>query len=219
MAESETTTEKSRTLLLTAFGGHDKIKVVEKARPKPGAGQVLVNIEACGVNFANLTARQGVSKHPPKPPCELGMEGSGVIAEVGEGVTTFQVGDKVMCIALSRNMWAEYAAVPVECVFAMPEGMTFEEAAAIPVNYVTAYHMLFEFGNLRKGKKVLVHMAAGGVGTAATQLCRTVPEVTIFGTASAQKHDAIKENGVDHPIDYRTQDYVEQVKNVSAEGR
>ena len=66
-----------------------------------------------------------------------------------------------MCIALSRNMWAEYAAVPVKCVFAMPEGMTFEEAAAIPVNYVTAYHMLFEFGNLRKGKKVLVHMAGG----------------------------------------------------------
>ena len=91
MAESENTTEKSRTLILTAFGGHDKIKVVEKARPKPGAGQVLVNIEACGVNFANLTARQGVSKHPPIPPCELGMEGSGVIAEIGEGVTTFQV--------------------------------------------------------------------------------------------------------------------------------
>ena len=94
MAESENTPEKSRTLILTAFGGHDKIKVVEKARPKPGAGQVLVNIEACGVNFAELLVRQGlysVGKHPPKPPCELGMEGSGVIAEIGEGVTTFQV--------------------------------------------------------------------------------------------------------------------------------
>lgn len=94
MAESENTNDKSRTLILSAFGGHDKIKVVEKARQKPGAGQVLVNIETCGINFAELMTRQGlygVSKHPPKPPCELGWEGAGVVAELGEGVTTFQV--------------------------------------------------------------------------------------------------------------------------------
>ena len=87
--------EKSRTLILNAFGGHDKIKVIEKDRQKPGAGQVLVNIEACGVNFTELMSRQGLfsgGKHPPKPPCELGSEGSGVICEIGEGVTTFQVG-------------------------------------------------------------------------------------------------------------------------------
>ncbi|KAK2177518.1 hypothetical protein NP493_594g02044 [Ridgeia piscesae] len=221
MAESENTNEKSRTLVLNAFGGHDKIKVVEKARQKPGAGQVLVTIEACGINFAELMMRQGLysaGKQALKPPCELGWEGAGVVAELGEGVTTFQVGDKVLCMTFTRNMWTEYAAVNVENVHAMPEGMSFEEAAAIQVNYVTAYHMLFEFGNLRKGHKVLIHMAAGGVGVAATQLCRTVPDVVIFGTASAQKHDAIKENGVDHPIDYRTQDYVEQVKKISPEG-
>jgi NADPH:quinone reductase-like Zn-dependent oxidoreductase len=100
----------------------------------------------------------------------------------------------------------------------MPDGMTFEEAAAIPANYITAYHMLFEFGNLRKGQSVLVHMAAGGVGTAATQLCKTVTDVTVFGTASASKHDTIRKLGVDYPIDYRTQDYVSEVHKVSPEG-
>ena len=94
MAESENTNDKSRTLILNAFGGHDKIKVVEKPRQKPGAGQVLVTIEACGINFAELMMRQGLyssGKQTLKPPCELGWEGAGVVAELGEGVTTFQV--------------------------------------------------------------------------------------------------------------------------------
>ena len=108
MAESENTNEKSRTLILNAFGGHDKIKVVEKARQKPGAGQVLVAIEACGINFAELMMRQGLyssGKHTLKPPCELGWEGAGVVAELGEGVTTFQVCTELFVRFVSER-WA-----------------------------------------------------------------------------------------------------------------
>ena len=141
MAEPETVTEngpdkaaekapeKSRTLILNAFGGHDKIKVVEKERQKPGAGQVLVNIEACGVNFSELMTRQGLysgGKHPPKPPCELGSEGSGVICEIGEGVTTFQVG--LPCCCPVRFAW-----VGVARTWRLPPALAF--AALRPWKY------------------------------------------------------------------------------------
>ncbi|CAB1431359.1 unnamed protein product [Pleuronectes platessa] len=128
-----------------------------------------------------------------------------------------EVGDKVM--VLSRfGLWQEVAAVPASHTFLIPEGMSFEEAAALPVNFITAYMMLFDFGNLRPNQSVLIHAAAGGVGIAATQLCKTVKDVTVFGTASASKHETIGEGGVTHPIDYRTKDYVEEVRKISPKG-
>uniref|UniRef100_A0A3B3CT88 Vesicle amine transport 1 n=1 Tax=Oryzias melastigma TaxID=30732 RepID=A0A3B3CT88_ORYME len=128
-----------------------------------------------------------------------------------------EVGDKVM--VLNRyGLWQEVAAVPASHTFLIPDGMTFEEAAALPVNYITAYMMLFDFGNLRPNQSVLVHSAAGGVGIAATQLCKTVKDVTVFGTASASKHETISSGGVTHPIDYRTKDYVEEVRKISPKG-
>uniref|UniRef100_A0A7M4FW71 Vesicle amine transport 1 n=1 Tax=Crocodylus porosus TaxID=8502 RepID=A0A7M4FW71_CROPO len=115
-------------------------------------------------------------------------------------------------------LWQEVVTVPANQTFLMPEGMSFEEAAAFLVNYITAYMILFDFGNLRPNQSVLIHMAAGGVGTAAIQLCKTVENVTIFGTASASKHDSLRESGVTHPIDYRTMDYVEEVRKISPKG-
>ncbi|NXO76131.1 VAT1 protein, partial [Sitta europaea] len=127
------------------------------------------------------------------------------------------VGDKVMVLARS-GLWQEVVNVPANQTFPMPEGMSFEEAAALLVNYITAYMILFDFGNLRPNQSILIHMAAGGVGTAAIQLCKTVENVTIFGTASASKHDSLKESGVAHPIDYRTMDYTEEVRKISPKG-
>jgi len=97
----------------------------------------------------------------------------------------------------------------------MPDAMSFEEGAALPVNYLTAYHMLFRVANVRSGEKVLIHMAAGGVGIAALQLCQTVEGVTTFGTASASKHAFLKGAGCDHPIDYRTVDYAETIRGMT----
>lgn len=194
-----------------------KLQVKTQPEPQLKAGEVLVRVKACGLNFAELLGRQGLYELLPAPPVVMGMEGSGVIEAVGEDVKDRKVGDRV--IVMSRSgMWQEVVVAPASHTFPMPEQMSFEEGAAIPINYMTAYMMLFEMANLRPGKSVLVHMAAGGVGVAATQLCQTVPDVTVFGTASASKHETIAEGGVTHPIDYRTKDYVEEIRKISPKG-
>ncbi|XP_030611411.1 synaptic vesicle membrane protein VAT-1 homolog [Archocentrus centrarchus] len=208
-----------RALVLTGHGGYDKVKLQVKtlAKPKLKAGEVLVRVKACGLNFAELLGRQGLYELLPAPPVTMGMEGSGVIEAVGEDVKDRKVGDRV--IALTRSgMWQEVVVVPADRTVPMPEEMSFEEGAALTINYMTAYMMLFEMANLRPGKSVLIHMAAGGVGIAATQLCQTVQDVTVFGTASASKHETITQGGVTHPIDYRTRDYVEEIRKISPKG-
>ncbi|XP_034046972.1 synaptic vesicle membrane protein VAT-1 homolog [Thalassophryne amazonica] len=207
-----------RALVLTGYGGYDKVKLqVKKGKPALKAGEILVRVKACGLNFADLMARQGLYDRLPSPPVTPGMECSGVVEAVGEEVSERKVGDKVM--VLNRfGLWQEVAVVPANHTFLIPEGMSFEEAAAFPVNYVTAYMMLFDFGNLRPQQSVLIHAAAGGVGIAATQLCKTVKDVTVFGTASSSKHETISQGGVTHPIDYRTKDYVEEVRKISPKG-
>ncbi|XP_028311493.1 synaptic vesicle membrane protein VAT-1 homolog [Gouania willdenowi] len=207
-----------RALVLTGYGGYDKVKLqVKKGKPVVKPGEVLVRVKACGLNFADLMARQGLYDRLPSPPVSPGMECSGVVEAVGDEVIDRKVGDKVM--VLNRfGLWQELAVVRASHTFLMPEGMDFKEAAALPVNYITAYMMLFDFGNLRPNHNVLIHAAAGGVGIAATQLCKTVKDVTVFGTASASKHEAISQGGVTHTIDYRTKDYVEEVRKISPKG-
>ncbi|XP_003222545.1 synaptic vesicle membrane protein VAT-1 homolog [Anolis carolinensis] len=210
-----------RALVLTGFGGYDKVKLqsrqLPQAEPSPAAGQVSVQVRACGLNFADLLARQGIYDRLPSLPFSPGMEAAGTVLAVGEGVESPKVGDKVMVMART-GLWQEIVTVSANQTFLMPEGMSFEEAAAFLINYITAYMVLFDFGNLKPNQSVLIHMAAGGVGTAAIQLCKTVENVTIFGTASASKHEFLKESGVTHPIDYRAADYVAEVKKISPKG-
>nr|XP_020506859.1 synaptic vesicle membrane protein VAT-1 homolog [Labrus bergylta] len=208
-----------RALVLTGYGGYDKVKMQVKALSPSQlkAGEVLLRVKACGLNFAELLGRQGLYELLPAPPVTMGMEGCGVIEACGEDVKDRKVGDRVITLARS-GMWQEVVIVPADRTFLMPEQMSFEEGAALSVNYLTAYMMLFEMANLRPGKSVLIHMAAGGVGVAVTQLCRTVQDVTVFGTASASKHETISQGGVTHPIDYRTKDYVEEIRKISPKG-
>uniref|UniRef100_A0A9J8CDA9 Vesicle amine transport 1 n=1 Tax=Cyprinus carpio carpio TaxID=630221 RepID=A0A9J8CDA9_CYPCA len=207
-----------RALVLTGYGGYDKVKLqVKKGKPALKSGEVMVRVKMCGLNFADLMARQGLYDRLPSPPVTPGMECSGIIEAVGEDVTDRKVGDKVLVLNRS-GMWQEVVVVATTHTFLMPEGMSFEEAAALPVNYITAYLMLFDFGHLRPNQSVLIHMAAGGVGIAATQLCKTVNDVTVFGTASASKHEVISQGGVTHTIDYRTRDYVEEIRKISPKG-
>jgi NADPH:quinone reductase-like Zn-dependent oxidoreductase len=204
-----------RAIWITKAGGPDVLEVRESADPEVQDGQVRVRVRAAGLNFAEVMARQGLYPDAPKPPCIVGYEAAGTVDAVGAGVEGIAIGSRV--IALSRfGAHADTLVVPATQITAMPDRMTFEEAAAIPVNYITAYHMLFRVGGLRPGEKVLVHMAAGGVGIAALQLCRTVPRVTVFGTASSSKHEAIRAEGCDHPIDYRTTDYTEEIRKLTA---
>ncbi|MED6276340.1 Synaptic vesicle membrane protein VAT-1, partial [Characodon lateralis] len=160
-AAEEEKTISYRALVLTGYGGYEKIKLQVKSMNKSQlkAGEVLVRVKACGLNFAELLGKQGLYELLPSPPITLGMEGSGVIEAVAEDVTDRKVGDRV--IAMNRHgMWQELAVVPANRTFPIPEAMSFEEAAALPVNYMTAYMMLFEMANLRPGKSILIHMAA-----------------------------------------------------------
>jgi len=111
---------------------------------------------------------------------------------------------------------ADVVCVPAEQVFEIPDGMSFEEAAAIPLNYLTAYHLLFRVACIRPGERVLLHMAAGGVGIAVLQLCRTVGELVTFGTASAAKHEVLRAEGCTHPIDYHAVDYAAEVRRLTS---
>ncbi|XP_072522839.1 synaptic vesicle membrane protein VAT-1 homolog [Salminus brasiliensis] len=216
--ESEEEAFTYRALVLTGYGGYDKVKLqLKKGLPSPGEGEVRVRVKACGLNFAELLGRQGLYERLPSPPVTPGMECSGVVEAVGSGVEDRQVGDSVLVLGRC-GLWQEVVVVKADHTFPMPDGMSYEEAAALPINYITAYMMLFEMGNVRPNKSVLIHMAAGGVGIAATQLCNTVSDVTVFGTASASKHEVIKQGGVTHPIDYRTRDYAEEIRKISPKG-
>jgi NADPH:quinone reductase-like Zn-dependent oxidoreductase len=203
-----------RAIWITKAGGPEVLEVRETPDPEAGPGQVRVRVRAAGLNFAEVMARQGLYPDAPKNPCIVGYEAAGVVDAVGSGVEGVSVGQRV--IALSRfGAHADTLVVPATQVVQMPEKMSFEEGAAIPVNYITAYHMLFRVAAVRPGEKVLIHMAAGGVGIAALQLCRTVPGVVTFGTASGSKHDAIREQGCDNPIDYHQVDYAEEIRKLT----
>lgn len=203
-----------RAIWITKAGGPEVLAVRETPDPEPGPGQVRIRVHAAGLNFAEVMARQGLYPDAPKTPCVVGYEVAGVVDRLGPDVTTVDVGQRVLALVRFGGH-AELVCAPVVQVVPMPDDMSFEAAAAIPVNYVTAYHMLFRVANLRPRDRVLVHMAAGGVGIAVLQLCRTVADVVTFGTASAAKHDVLRAEGCTHPIDYRTSDYVARVRELT----
>jgi NADPH:quinone reductase-like Zn-dependent oxidoreductase len=203
-----------RAVWITGANGPDGLRVRETTDPEPGPGQVRVRVRAAGLCFAEVMAAQGLYPDAPKPPCVMGYEVAGVIDAVGDGVQGHPVGSRV--VAMTRfGGHSDVVCVPAEQVFAIPDGKDFAEAAALPVNYLTAYRMLFRVACIRPGERVLVHMAAGGVGTAVLQLCRTVADVEVFGTASAAKHEVLRAEGCAHPIDYRTADYAAEARRLT----
>jgi len=189
------------------------------AQPKPG--ETLIRVKAIGVNFADLLQRMGLYPGTPKPPFVPGLEVSGVVEKVVESEKSGQSpapspGDAVVAIT-QFNAYAEWAVVPTRQVFRLPAGMSFEDAAAIPVNYITAYHSMFTMGNLQSGDRILIHGAAGGVGIAAVQLART-RGLVVFGTAGPSKQDFLRKIGVDHPINYEKGDFVTAVRKFAPDG-
>jgi synaptic vesicle membrane protein VAT-1 len=202
-----------KAVVLTGTGGPEVLQVQERPDPPVGPGEVRIAVKAAGINFADTMARVGLYPDAPKPPCVLGYEVAGEIESVGEGVSTHSVGDRV--IAGTRfGGQAELVTVPESQALPLPDQLSFEQGAAFPVNYGTAYAALIVMGSLRKGDRVLIHAAAGGVGISATQIARNAG-AEIFGTASSSKHDAIRAQGVDHPIDYRSLDFEAETMRIT----
>ena len=205
-----------RAIVTTANGDVRVMKVEERPDPVAGKDQVVVRVKAAGLNFADILARQGLYPDGPAKPCVMGYEVSGIVDSAGSNVNQDFVGKAV--IAMTRfNGQAELVAVPATQVFEKPDSLSFEQAAAIPVNYLTAWALLVVMGGLRKDEAVLIHNAGGGVGLAALDIAKHIGAKT-FGTASASKHEFLKTRGLDHSIDYRNQDWLPVLLDLT-EGR
>jgi NADPH:quinone reductase-like Zn-dependent oxidoreductase len=202
-----------RAVVIPKHGSYDVLKVEELPDPPVGPGEVRVAVKAAGINFADLLARSGVYPDAPSPPCVVGYEVAGEVESVGEGIEDFKPGDRVMAGTMFNGQ-AELVTVPADQVIALPERFSFEQGAAVIVNYATAYAGLVVMGGLKAGERVLIHSAGGGMGISATQVAKRIG-AEVFGTASASKHDAIRAQGVDHPIDYRTQDFADEVRRLT----
>jgi synaptic vesicle membrane protein VAT-1 len=194
-----------RQIVTSSTGGIEVLKVQEKPDPKPAADEVVIRVRAAGLNFADILSRQGLYPDSPPKPCVMGYEVSGVIESVGESVNSSFVGKSVAALTRFGGQ-SELVAVKAMQVFDKPAELTFEQAAAIPVNHLTAYALLVVMGSLHEGESVLIHNAGGGVGLAALDIAKKIGATT-YGTASPSKHKFLAERGLDHAIDYRGQDW------------
>jgi len=202
-----------RAVVITRHGSPEVLQVEERPDPTPGPGEVRIAVKAAGINFADLMARSGLYPDAPPPPCVVGYEVAGEVESVGDGVEAFAVGDRVLA-GTQFEGYAELVTAREQDVLPLPERLSFEQGAAVPVNYATAWAGIVMMGGLRKGDRLLIHAAAGGVGIAASQIARSIG-AEVFGTASPSKHDAIRAQGVDHPIDYRNDDFEQVVRDLT----
>src|ERR1700746_2680343 len=212
-----------RAMVVRRYGPPEVFESREVPDPQPKPGEVLIRVKAVGINFADLLQRMGIYPGTPKPPFIPGIETAGVGEKVGEGEKReteqgepLLPGDAVAAFP-HFNAYAGWVAVPASMAYRLPASMSFEEGAAIPVNYLTAYHSMFVMGNLQPGDRMLVHAAAGGVGVAAIQLAKARGLVT-FGTAGPTKQEYLRKIGVDHPIDYTKSDIVQAVRKFAPDG-
>ena len=202
-----------RAVVITKHGGPEVLQVQEMPDPPVGPGEVRITVKAAGINFADTVARVGLYPDAPSVPCVVGYEVAGEVESVGEGVEDHKPGDRVLAGTRFKG-YAELVTVPSEMVYSLPKKLSFEQGAAFPVNYATAQAGLVTMGGLEQGDRALIHAAAGGVGIAAIQIAK-LRGAEVFGTASPSKHDAIREQGVDHAIDYRSQDFAEEVMRIT----
>jgi NADPH:quinone reductase-like Zn-dependent oxidoreductase len=195
-----------RAVVITKHGGPEVLRVEERPDPGLRAGEVRIEVSAAGINFADVMARMGLYPDAPKTPCVVGYEVAGTILELGEGASTpeqpLTPGQRVIA-GTQFGGYASQVVVPAADVLPLADALSFEQGAAIPVNYGTAWAGLVGYGNVQPGERVLVHSAGGGVGIAATQIAKH-NGAEVYGTASPGKHPRCLELGVDHMLDYTT---------------
>ncbi|MDY6765660.1 MAG: NADPH:quinone oxidoreductase family protein [Halobacteria archaeon] len=197
----------------TNYGSSEVLEVVDRKEPQPGTNQVKIDVKAVGINFADIMQRRGLYPGGPDPPYVPGLEAAGEIEEVGENVDR-QEGERVVAL-VNRGGYAEKVVADARSLFDIPESMSFEEGAGFPLQYLTAHNILHEWGELKAGETVLIHAAAGGVGTAAVQLAR-IADAKIIGTASTEeKLELASDLGAHHTVNYTEVDFAEEVNRVT----
>ena len=205
-----------KAVLLNGFGGLEVLSVGEVATPTPADNQVLIKVMATSINRPDLVQRAG--KYPPPPGDSeiLGLEVSGVIEELGPGVTGWRKGDRVISL-VGGGGYAEYAVAYADHLMRIPESMSFEEAACVCESYITAFLNIFMIGEFRDGQTAILHGGGGGVNTAGIQICKALtPTSKLIVTASPEKMDRVKAIGADFLINFReTPDFTEVVKEIT----
>ncbi|MDG2303195.1 MAG: medium chain dehydrogenase/reductase family protein [Candidatus Binatia bacterium] len=202
-----------RQIWIPKAGAPEVLEVREAPDPSPAPGEVRIRVAATGINFADIAARLGTYQDCPPMPVVVGYEVAGTVDAVGSGVDGSFEGREVLALTHFGG-YCDVVCTPVAQVFDRPDGMDAKTGAAIPVNYITAWQLVVAMGGLKAGETVLIHSAGGGVGVAVTQLAKNIG-ATVIGTASAGKHDFIRGTGVDHCIDYRTEDFAKRVQEIT----
>ena len=207
-----------KALLCKAFGPPDSLVVEDVAGVRrPGKGEVKIDVHASGLNFADTLMITGKYQEKPEFPFSPGMECAGTIADVGEGVTQFATGDRVMAMTGHGGM-AQEVIVSADSVFRIPATISFEQAAGFPVTFGTAYYALVDRGQLRPGETLLVHGATGGVGSIAVEIGKILGATVIATAGSEEKLQLAKRLGADHAINYSTHSVKDVVKTLTTEG-
>ena len=202
-----------KQVYISKYGSPEVLKVRDIELPPLKSTEIQIDTKYAGINFSEIMARMKLYPGAPKPPCGIGAEASGIITALGENVKGFEIGQQVM--AFSRfGSYASQINSDMSMVMNLPEQFSLKQGAAFPIVYITAYQMIFDLGNLRENETILIHGAGGGVGTAAIQLAKSV-NAKIIGTASAWKHEQLRSMGVDHCIDYRTDDVKQSVVDIT----
>jgi putative PIG3 family NAD(P)H quinone oxidoreductase len=206
-----------RAVVITQPGEPEVLEVQEVPDPQPQPGEVLIRVAAAGLNRADLLQRQGHYAPPPGASPYLGMECSGTIASLGDGVVGWNVGDEV-CALMSGGAYAELVAVPATQLMPVPAGLDLADAAALPEATCTVWSMVFNAGRLQPGESVLIHGGTSGIGTTAIQLAHARGS-RVFSTAGTPRKVAFcKELGADVAINYRDEDFVERIAEETAGG-
>ncbi len=214
MAETVEIPDRMMAVAITEPGGPRVLRAERRQTPKPGTGEILIRVKAAGVNRPDVQQRKGLYAPPPGASDLPGLEVSGEVVAAGEGVSRWRSGDQV-CALTAGGGYAEYVAVHESNALPIPPGFTFTEAAAIPETYFTVWHNLFQRGGLQKGETALIHGGSSGIGTTAIQLASALGATVITTAGSAEKCAACVRLGADRAVNYREEDFVEAVKQVT----
>ena len=206
---------KYKQIIVTRYGGPEVITVAEQECPAPMPGEIRVRVLAAGVSLPDVLAREGVHPETPRVPYTPGWDLVGIVDQIGEGVSGFDLGQTVAAMPIS-GCYAEYVCLPQRKFIPVPAGLDPAEAVAVVLNYITAYQMLHRSAKVKEGQRVLIHGASGGVGTALLQLGR-LAGLKMYGTCSARVAAVVKELGA-APIDYRSADFVHEIRRLTGDG-
>lgn len=202
-------------VIVTQYGGPEVITLLEEDVPAPEAREVRVKVLAAGVGLPDILAREGVHPETPRLPYTPGWDLVGVIEQLGAGVTGLEPGQTVAAMPI-HGCYAQYVCLPQRKLVAVPAGLDPAEAVALVLNYITAYQMLHRSAKARRGQRMLIHGAAGGVGSAMLQLA-TLAGVEMYGTCSAQGAAVVRELG-GIPVDYKSADFVREILRLTGNG-